>query len=426
MSELKNNKKGLIALGLIVIAIVVLVIIAFLSGKKPGNQIYESNSAISDDSLSGSDFVPDYDSKDQINTMGNTNGNYLLGAVAAGQGHYQYYIKDEYYICKEEIILSPPEYYTSVWCPADTGVSGQVERLSVCGDWLYFLLSNNLCRVRTDGSQFSYLIMSDDDYETRKYVVYKGKVYLKKQTPISVTSTNDYIYEFDPDTLGEKQICDANDRAFLGMDEDYIVLYDSQKEEYLGGQVIEIYGYVEENIYIYKITGELISTIKLGDNDDHLLRINLSDGKMFCFSYNNWSNSLSLNNIKVISLKDGKTQRILNPNPQEGSYWYHGHILVSGDYFVLYYLGSDSGAIGYLRWEDWEDFNRWIPINDDYPDKQFSVVGDQIYYTIYEKNTTSGATDLYRISMSPFASETHDFESLSDKGEYYDDFGVDY
>ena len=412
----KINKKANIALGLIAIIIVVLtVVLASLPDNTTGNQIHESDLATPDDPISDSDFVPDYDSKDQINTMGNSNGNYLLGAVAAGQGNYQYYIKDDYYICKEEIILSPPEYYTSVWCPADSGDSGQVERLSVCGDWLYFLLSNNLCRVRTDGSQFSYLIMSDDDYETRKYVVYKGKVYLKKQTPISATSTNDYIYEFDPDTLGEKPICDANNCAFLGMDEDYIVIYDSRKEKFLGGQLVEIYGYVEENIYVYKTTGELISKIKLGEDDNHLLRMNLSEGKLFCFDYSDLSNNLSLNDIKVIGLKDGKLQRTLNPNPQEKAYWYKGHILVSGDRFVLYYRGRDSGAIGYLLWEDWENFNRWIPINDDYPDKQFSVVGDQIYYTIDEENSTWGATDLYRVSMSRLASDTHDFESLSDK-----------
>lgn len=118
-------------------------------------------------------FVPDYDFG-QANTIGNEDGAYYV----ARQDDWLYYATDYRYITKSRVDGTGAKKVFSV-------TRGSILNINVVGDWIYFFVYTStvndcyIAKVRTDGSDFAYVLQS---VEIGEMLVVKDKLFFTMLT----------------------------------------------------------------------------------------------------------------------------------------------------------------------------------------------------------------------------------------------------
>lgn len=356
----QNKKKSfyLLILGMAVIFIII-IIGSFLAaensvdGKKTGFEIVDS-------------FAPDYESEDEINILGNTNSNYKNGAWVAGQGKWTYCIVSNQIIKFWGFVEEFDKQI--VW---DGTNDGDVRRLSVCGDYLYFLSNAGLCRVRTDGTNYEVIFEEADSYIHNDYVVYDQKIYTSMSRQVSATKYSHYFIEYDCDDKSVNEIYEASDYEFIGADSGYLVFRIGEDSD------------GSNKMLVYRISDGTANKVTV---DDDKVSFFLSDGNLYCLS-SGWFGKYSIQNIQVVDLAALKTVRHINPD--EGVSVDTLNITEGGEKIIL---GQNDG-IGFIYTSDDFDFSKWYVINED-PSTNVCFYDSSYYYKCNERyyRTTSGNT----------------------------------
>lgn len=96
--------------------------------------------------LGGNAIIPDEQIDNILYTEGNTNGNLLLGGMAAKQGEWVYYTDGYGHFFKSK------EDGSSVTKLLDSQEYSIYSNINVVGDWVYCNLGNSIYKIKTDGS----------------------------------------------------------------------------------------------------------------------------------------------------------------------------------------------------------------------------------------------------------------------------------
>ena len=180
-------------------------------------------------------FVPDC-REGHENVNGNTHANLVNKGLAAEQdGWIYFYIQprdgnsNDGKICKHrvgETEITEIAYFENA-----------VSRLSVKGDYIYYLDGNSLYKMRTDGSNIQDVFVSDENIE-KGYMIVGDYIYVIRNEKYSSTSSSNFIvrYPLDDTTECEKIYKLNEGDVFCGVTGEYIIVKinsDSREKETL-------------------------------------------------------------------------------------------------------------------------------------------------------------------------------------------------
>lgn len=330
--------------------------------KKEGNNL--SNDESKDD------FVSDCAPED-FNLNGNTSENFTNDALAAQQEDWIYYVNRSS-IYKENTITDERTFvYTSEF--------DKIQRLAICGDYIYFFGGGHLCRVRTDGQNSRIMFDDDDGYSPAEYVIYNEKIYLPKREKISASKYSYCIVEFDIKTSTERKLFESKEMLEqIGVEKGYLVTRESQNKQ---------------KISVYELSTGKSSDIEL---DSNYSVYHLANGNVYCFeSAHGWTGGeCNLENIQVYDLE---TKNKIGEIKFSASVDAEGCNIVD-DYLYMDLSGSDDYALGQVYLGDYKDtISTYKEINCDRT-FNLTVVGEWTFDSwIYYRNGMSINEPTYRV-----------------------------
>ena len=347
---MKNAKSVLFRYTYSIVALI-LVICTFI-GCAPENK---NQTGMVDDS-----FVSDC-RKGYENVNGNTHANLYNDGIAAEQdGWIYFYVQPQNGNSRSGQICKHKSDSNEIITIAT--FDKVAERLSVKGDYIYYLYSgNDLHKMRTDGSDIQD-VFTNDEHDESNYMIIGDYIYLTKESKYSSTYSSTSVVRYNINNMNDYETIyslNENDK-FCGVTGNYVVVKENRQN------------YDEETLRIYNMeTGETFEhSCAIGT---YFAGIQLTENAVYYTNdYCNSLAKLNLNDMSVITAKnDGLSASAINFIDENTIYLTLGNwqTAIFGSANLLVNLSFDLVNRG-----------QYYEIVEESATK-ICVVGDWIYYT---------------------------------------------
>lgn len=337
-----------------------------------GNTIYVGEDSIYNDNNGESvdSFVPDY-REGYENSNGNTHANLYNEGIAAEQdGWIYHFVRIGNSNGKGSTSTIYKHKSDSATDINVITIDAYIKRLSVKGDYIYFLYGGNeLYRVRTDGSMMEDVFVNEDNIYEKDYMIVGDYIYVTKETKYSSVSSSDSVVRYNiNDTSTCETIYKLNEGdTYYGVTGNYVVTKQESKSRV--EDVLWIYNMETDEIEKHTCaSGIFCYNVQLGENTVYytnnyyngvvkvdltdmqvsvaenesleIAAINFVDENTIYLRIGNWmSDTNILAKMSFSLIQGGQYYEILEESPSS--------ICIAGDW--IYYTAGSYGMESYCR-----------------------------------------------------------------------------